>query len=425
MKVLYILPYDWGGMPHYVAEIANSVSKDAEVTVVGSKAIHVDYFVDKVKIVKIFDSLNLSMSYTKGLFSLNTIKGLFSFNRVKIINEIKPDVIHIAVPLIPPLSFFIWAYGLDTKYPIVYTKHRVISDSNLSEKIFEEYILNFFEKLVSIGKVIVHTQNDKKDLLASRKLGAIDETKVAVIPHGTYSFFKNSGGRVSTEDKCILFFGSIKDYKGLEYLIKAVPLIAKRIPDIKVIIAGEGDLASYQSLMEVCDRSVFEVHNEFVPDNLVASLFQRSTIAVLPYTEMSGMSGVLNVAYAFGKPVVVSDVGGLDEVVEHGKTGLLVPPRDPRALADAIVQLLADPDLRAMMEKNVETKAEELSWDGVAKKTMEIYKEICVRNGKKISPDSSETKVPNFEGTKVNTGDEGLFDLISNEKTSHHVDKRK
>ena len=88
------------------------------------------------------------------------------------------------------------------------------------------------------------------------------------------------------------------------------------------------------------------------------------------------MSGVLNVAYAFGKPVVVSDVGGLDEAVEHGKTGLLVPPRDPQALADAIIQVLVDSDLRATMEKNVKAKAEELSWDSIAKKTMIIYRDV-------------------------------------------------
>lgn len=127
--------------------------------------------------------------------------------------------------------------------------------------------------------------------------------------------------------------------------------------------------------MEACNDSVFEIHNEFVPDDLVAALFQRSTLVVLPYTEMSGMSGVLNVAYAFGKPVVVSDVGGLDEAVEHGKTGLLVPPRDPQALADAIIQLLVDPDLKMIMQKNVKRKAEELSWSSVAKKTMEVYNE--------------------------------------------------
>ena len=182
--------------------------------------------------------------------------------------------------------------------------------------------------------------------------------------------------QVSKGINTIIFFGNIREYKGLGCLLQAVPIIQKQVKNVKIIIAGEGDLSPYQPLMGACDRSVFEIHNEFVPNDLVASLFQRSTLAVLPYTEMSGMSGVLNVAYAFGKPVVVSDVGGLNEAVEHGKTGLLVPPRDPQALADAIIRLLKDPELRAMMGKNVNRKAEELSWDNIAKKTMDVYEKV-------------------------------------------------
>jgi glycosyltransferase involved in cell wall biosynthesis len=112
------------------------------------------------------------------------------------------------------------------------------------------------------------------------------------------------------------FLVILGEYKGLGCLLQAVPIIQKRVRNVKIIIAGEGDLSPYWSQIEACGRSAFEIYNEFVPNDLVASLFQRSTLAVLPYTEMSGMSGVLNVAYAFGKPVVVSDVGGLDEAVE-------------------------------------------------------------------------------------------------------------
>ncbi len=385
MKVMYILPYNWGGMPHYVAEIANSVSKYAEVTVVGSRSINTDYFSDNVKILKLFDDLNLSTNYIRDLLSfklINIVKALLSFRKIRTIDEIKPDIIHVATPLIPPLSCCIWIYGLDKKYPIVYTKHGIISDASLLEKVFEEYILNFFEKLINIQKIIVHTENDK--LVLTKKL-KIAENSVTVVPHGVYTFFRKNEQNEGLKNPTILFFGRIQDYKGLNYLIQSIPSVLAKIPALKVIIAGEGDLSPYQSMMDVCDKSVFEVHNEFVPDDLVAALFQRSTLAVLPYTKMSGMSGVLNVAYAFGKPVVVSDVGGLDEAVEHGKTGLLVPPREPQALADAIIQLLVDSDLRATMEENVKAKAEDLSWDSIAKKTMEIYGGVCINNCKKPS----------------------------------------
>lgn len=387
MRITYILPYDWGGMPHYTAEIANAVAENADVIVIGSTGIPVEYFSENITIVKLFDKMDFSMNHLQKMITLRNLRALFSFSRIKAINHIDPDVIHITTPLIPPLALFLSAYRLDRKYPIVYTKHGLHSNSGFFKKVFEEYILNFFERFVSFKKIIVHTQIDREELLAARNL---DKRNVVVIPHGTYDFFTQYMKEIPAEEDTILFFGNIREYKGLDILLSAVPAIAKHVPDLKVIIAGEGDLEPYQSQIEACDKSVLEIHNEFIPDDLVAALFQRSTLVVLPYTEMSGMSGVLNIAYAFGKPVVVSDVGGLDEAVEHGKTGLLVPPRDPQALADAIIQLLVDPDLRAIMEKNVKRKAEELSWSSVAKRIIEVYKGVSIKGTENLISDNSE-----------------------------------
>ena len=370
MKITYILPYDWGGMPHYTAEIANAVAENADVTVIGSKGIPVEYFSANITIIKLFDKVDFSMNHLQKVITLRNLKALFSFGRIKAIDNIDPDVIHITTPLIPPLALFLSLYGLDRKYSIVYTKHGIHSNSGILKKIFEEYILNFFERLVSFKMIIVHTQNDRKELLAARDL---EKNSVVVIPHGVYSFFKQYETELPVEKDTLLFFGNIREYKGLGILLSAVPIITKQISNLKVIIAGEGDLTPYQLQMKVCDASVFEVHNEFVSDGLVAALFQRSTLVVLPYTEMSGMSGVLNVAHAFGKPVVVSDVGGLDEAVEHGKTGLLVSPGDPQALADAIIRLLGDPKLREEMETNVMQKVAERSWSSIAKTTIDTY----------------------------------------------------
>jgi len=374
MKIAYILPYDWGGMPHYTAELANAVAKYADVTVFGSSGIHLEYFSDDIKIVKIFDALDFSMNHLRGMLSLGFLKGLLSYRSIQAVDQLKPDIIHIPAPVIPPLATFIKFYKLDRQYPIIYTKHCLHSQSGLLINILEHYVLGSFERLVNFKKIIVHTQHDKSDLASTIR---ITDDRIAVVPHGTYTFFKQYPDvQVSKGINTIIFFGNIREYKGLGCLLQAVPIIQKQVKNVKIIIAGEGDLSPYQPLMGACDRSVFEIHNEFVPNDLVASLFQRSTLAVLPYTEMSGMSGVLNVAYAFGKPVVVSDVGGLNEAVEHGKTGLLVPPRDPQALADAIIRLLKDPELRAMMGKNVNRKAEELSWDNIAKKTMDVYEKV-------------------------------------------------
>jgi glycosyltransferase involved in cell wall biosynthesis len=98
----------------------------------------------------------------------------------------------------------------------------------------------------------------------------------------------------------------------------------------------------------MANPSRFVVDNEFIPDERVARHFGESSVVVLPYVDAS-QSGVVPIAYSFNRPVVATSVGGLPSVVEHGVTGLLVPPRDARALADALVMLLEDDELRHKM----------------------------------------------------------------------------
>ena len=127
----------------------------------------------------------------------------------------------------------------------------------------------------------------------------------------------------------------------------------------------------------ITDRESFEIINEFIPDEEIAQLFQRAKLVVLPYIEAS-QSGIIAIAYAFKKPVIVSSVGSIPEVVDHGKTGLLVPPGDAKALAEAIIELLKDDRLREEMGNNAFAKMEqELSWDKIAEKTLQVYKQVC------------------------------------------------
>ncbi|MBT9145733.1 MAG: D-inositol 3-phosphate glycosyltransferase [candidate division WS2 bacterium] len=100
---------------------------------------------------------------------------------------------------------------------------------------------------------------------------------------------------------------------------------------------------------------------------------------VLPYTYHQGHSGVLTVAFSFGKPLIVTNVADLPNLVEDGKEGLVVPPKNPGALADAIIKLLRDDELRRNMGENSYKKAQELSWDNIAKKHIRVYEEMMHR----------------------------------------------
>jgi glycosyltransferase involved in cell wall biosynthesis len=180
------------------------------------------------------------------------------------------------------------------------------------------------------------------------------------------------------EAHTVLFFGRIWEYKGLDYLIRAEPLITRQAPDAKIVIAGRGEAFDrYRRLMVHPER--FVVHNEHISDEMRAELFQRASVVALPYVEAT-QSGVIPVAYTFAKPVVATEVGGLPSMVEHGRTGYLVPPRDERALAEAILRLLRDPELRREMGANARRKLDaECGAEVVARQTLAVYRRALNR----------------------------------------------
>ena len=119
-----------------------------------------------------------------------------------------------------------------------------------------------------------------------------------------------------------------------------------------------------------------KLYRGYLSNDHVAHIFQSASVVVLPYIEGS-QSGVVRVAYVFGKPVIATRVGSIPESVKHGVTGLIVPPRDEVALAQAIVDLLGNHSRRQKMGiAALEMVSSDLSWDRVAQRTEEIFKQI-------------------------------------------------
>ena len=142
----------------------------------------------------------------------------------------------------------------------------------------------------------------------------------------------------------VLMFGRIFAYKGLDQLMRAERLLLDRTPQLQVIVAGRGDNPwDMHALMG--DPARYDIRHRFIKDREVARLFLDADLVVLPYTEAS-QSGVLPVAATFGVPVVVTDVGELRATVTPHDLGIVVPPCDPEALADAICLMADDPALR-------------------------------------------------------------------------------
>ena len=314
-----------GGMIHYVSQLANALSKREDVVVIAPVGVERKNFTEDMKIIE------LQVGNVIKNFFINTLIVTRPIRFLNMIYKEKPDIVHCSenhLWLSPFLPFL-------TKFPIVTTIHDV--NPHPGGRKFDRIIGKKIHIKFS-DCLIVHGEKAKKELKT-------DKTSY-VIPHGDYSFFLNYKDDMIKEENAILFFGTILKYKGIEYLIRSMPYVSDHFPDIKLIIAGSGDFTKYKNMIR--NDKNYEVHNRFIPDEEVPNFFQRAKIIVLPYIEGT-QSGIIPIAYAFKKPVVVTDVGSIPEVVDDGVTGFIVPPKEPKALADAIIKLLKDDKLRKEM----------------------------------------------------------------------------
>jgi glycosyltransferase involved in cell wall biosynthesis len=383
MKVAYVLSQNKGGLPHYAAELANAVSRHAEVIVFKPAETSADeIFSDTIETVDAFGNMNISIPdmYNLDFDVANNLRGLFSYRNLKRIREFDPDVIHDPTDFFPQVKFFMKRYHLDEQYPFVVTYHEVPpSVTTLSHPLetFEE-LLNIVIPDADIDRIVVHSDQQRAAFVRRlHRSGGIE-----VIPHGVYEFFTEYDYRRRPEEAhTLLFFGNIFPGKGLDVLAEAVRTVSQEIHDVRLIIAGDGRLsARTERLIDAADKERFEVHNYFIPNERVGEFFSRAALVVLPYRSAQGNgtkghSGALSTAHSFGKPVVTTRTGDFPSQVEKTGSGLVVPPEDSDALAAAIVALLENDERRVGMADNSRRQAERLSWESIAERHIEVYKD--------------------------------------------------
>jgi len=286
----------------------------------------------------------------------------------------RTDVVHLLVG-----GAEIWMAvlaALVRKLPVVSTM--IIPRANTSGRVTRGITLAVNYSLASRSDVVIVNGQDHSDYV--RRRYRVAPYRILYVPLGPRTMIVRSRQDDVLEDpNMVLFFGRVRRHKGLEYLIRAQPLIRSRVAEARIVVAGIGDdLDRCRGLA----RGVKGV--EFVPEFLTnreaATFFQRASLVVLPYIS-AATSGVLLNAYGFAKPVVATRVGNLPEYVEDGVTGLLVPSGNVAALADAITRLLSDPDLRHQMGRNAAGWLEQhLAWDRLALRTREAYERALARH---------------------------------------------
>ncbi len=239
--------------------------------------------------------------------------------------------------------------------------------------------------------VFVHTDAMKRELVAA--FGA-REQRVTVIPFGIndtmpHSELKPAAARqrlgMAVNGRAVLFFGQIAPYKGLEYLIAAIAVLAKTGEDVRLIVAGrvkrgsEGYWGSIRrSITDLGIEDLVVQKIRFIPDDEVETYFKAADAVVIPYVDIF-QSGVPFLAFSFGLPVIATDVGSLREDVTS-ETGLLCKPKDPADLARVIAAfyrsaLHREPD-RAQ-ERIRGLAAERHSWETVVDRTRAVYASLA------------------------------------------------
>jgi glycosyltransferase involved in cell wall biosynthesis len=251
-----------------------------------------------------------------------------------------------------------------------HTKTLCIADNIIphEKRIGDRLLTNYFIK--SIDSFIVMSRSVKDDI---RQFSTTQP--VEFIPHPIYDNYGKLVSRtdalthlkLSKEVRYILFFGFIRDYKGLDLLLKAMADKRIRNRPIKLIVAGEyyGNESFYEELIrsENIDSQVI-MKTEFIPSEAVKYYFGVADLVVQPYKSAT-QSGISQLAYHFEKPMIVTRVGGLPEIVEHGKVGYVVDV-NVEAISDAIIDFFEN-DKKATLEAGVRENKTKFSWGNMVK----------------------------------------------------------
>ena len=336
MKILLAYLGRRGGGNIYAYEIARAVAEKIEIIcLLSSQVENKEAWAESG--LKCYYIPTYTSVVTAGL-SLTNIKNRNTIKRI--IKEESPDLIyypmgHLWTPFIN-MDIARWLPKVIT----VHDPHPHLGEYNVMLQILSTWGKRQANRIVVLHNGAVRELEDQ----------GFSKENIDVIPHGAFSYYKdrnsthikyNSGDRVN-----ILFFGRILPYKGLEILLQAFPLIKAKIPNARLMIAGEGDIQPYKPLM--ADIEDIVVYNRWIADEEVADFFEQADLVVIPYIDAS-QSGVIPIAYSMGKPVVASKIAGLTEQVIDYQSGLFVQPGDSIDLSNKCIEILTNDELRLLL----------------------------------------------------------------------------
>ena len=314
------------------------------------------------------------LKINRSINSVNPINWILIGNRLRKENY---DLIIVKfwIPFMAPCLGTICKYiKKNKKTKVVSILDNIIPhETRIGDKQLAQYFVNNVDAFVAMSRSVL---ND---------LGQFDSKKPRVFsPHPVYDNFgvsmskKEALTKIGLDPKLkyILFFGFIRDYKGLDLLLEAMSKVRTALPDLRLIIAGEF-YSNKEKYLELIDRYKIEdivvQKTDFIPDNEVSQYFCAADIVVQPY-KTATQSGVTQIAYNFDKPMIVTNVGGLPEIVPNGKVGFVVNV-DADAISNGIIRFYTENKEKEFVE-NVKTEKYKYSWEYMLNEITNLYNNI-------------------------------------------------
>lgn len=358
---------------YYSTTLSSHLSRILEVDFIGFKKLYPDfmypggnYDTDK----KLVFAENKNLSVRKIISYYNPFSWILAGLSAK------GDIAHLQWWSLPtaPIIFFM-SLGLKMRgKKIIVTMHNVLPHE---ASIFDRMITGL--ALAFCDVYLVHSQKNAEQLKES-----FGNKEVKLVPMGVHDMYIDSEKitkaqarkwlKLPKKDVVLLVFGNLREYKGIDDIINAMEIIQNTNKGCTLVIAGEPwmDFSKYEQMIK-SKRLKVKLYLKYIPHSRVKYYFVASDIVVLPYKKFEAQSGIGNVAIAFGKPVVVTNVGGLPDLVLD-RIAVAEPGR-PESIAKVIISIIRDKKLKKLADDSKKL-AKKYSWDNVANSIVKIYEGI-------------------------------------------------
>lgn len=363
-----VYPYK-GGISHYTGLLYRALVKNGHKVYLHSYKLQYPKFLYK-KEQK--DERNPQFRIEGTKYSIHTANPFNWINASRLIKKDRPNLIIIQWwhPYFAPCYWSLCK--LLRKYKVLFVCHNVFPHERFPlDKSLTKLTLKNGDYFIT------QSEMDAADLLSIKS-----NAKFRVTPHPTYNAFKIKDMsktearkilQIDHSAKVLLFFGFVREYKGLKYLLQAMPEIKQRIPDVQLWVVGDfgSDRETYFDMIDSLSiKENVKVVEGYIADAEVEKYFAACDLVVLPYISAT-QSGIVQIAYGFTKPVLVTDVGGLPDVVTNEKTGYVVKSESHSEISAKVIDFFEGNRAEEFVE-NIKKEEARFSWDTFVDKVIEL-----------------------------------------------------